>query len=321
MPSKESSALRQAYRAITERMAANPPGMDYDGAMARLATEPAGVSYDEIIAAGLPALWADPAGCDRELVLVFFHGGGFVSGSKDSHRKLAAHLARAAGCRALIPDYRLVPEHTFPAQLEDARALYDWLLTEGHQPSKIAFAGDSAGANIATASALSLKRDNRPLPAAIVAFSPWYDMEAVGETFESNAATDAFISRELVHFVAPLFLGGHSPADPLANPLHSDPSGLPPVFLTCGGDETLRSNVEGFAELARQAGVEVALQVCDGMQHVYQSMVGRAPEADASITEAGKWLRQRLRAHRHGSAADDHDERAHVLFDELGRVE
>jgi epsilon-lactone hydrolase len=299
VPSKESYALREAYHAITERMAANPPGMDYDGAMSRLASEPTNVSYDEVTAAGLPAIWADPVGCDAECVLVFFHGGGFVSGSKDSHRKLAAHLAKAAGCRALIPDYRLAPEHTFPAQLEDARALYEWLLTQGYRPSKIAFAGDSAGANIATASALALKRDNQPLPGAIVVFSPWYDMEAVGETFESNAATDAFISRQLVHFAAPLFLGGHSPADPLANPLYSDPSGLPPVFLTCGGHETLRSNVEGFAELARQAGVEVALHVCDGMQHVYQSMAGRAPEADASITEAGSWLRQKLPGRGH----------------------
>ncbi|WP_028922144.1 alpha/beta hydrolase [Pseudonocardia acaciae] len=294
MSSKESAALREVYRAVAERAAANPPGMDYETAMSRLAAEPADVRYSEVTAAGLPAIWADPEGCDPERVLVFFHGGGFVSGSKDSHRKLAAHLAKAAGCRALVPDYRLAPEHTFPAQLDDARAVYDWLLDRGHRPSRIALAGDSAGGNIATACALALERDGRPLPAAVAAFSPWYDMEAAGETFESNAANDFFISRELVHIVAPLFLGGHSPSDPLANPLYADPSGLPAVFVTCGGDETLRSSVEGFAESARRAGVEVALDVCDGMQHAYQCMVGRAPEADAAIIEAGKWLREKL---------------------------
>lgn len=195
---------------------------------------------------------------------------------------------------APAPDYRLAPEHTFPAQLDDARAVYDWLLTQGHEPSKIAFAGDSAGANIATAAALALRRDRRPLPAAIVAFSPWYDMEAGGKTFESNASADVAISRELVLTFGPMFLGGRSPADPLANPLYADPAGLPPIFVTCGSHETLQDNAEQFAERARQAGVDVVLQVGDGMQHVYQLMAGRVPEADASIAEAGTWLREKL---------------------------
>lgn len=300
MVSEEWAALRDAFAACAPKtvaglMAANP-GVDpdaFDGSY-RLAAEPPDVTYDEVAVAGLPAIWANPAGCDTERVLVYFHGGGFVSGSKETHRKLAAHLARAAGCRALIPDYRLAPGHTFPAQLEDARAVNDWLIAQGYQPFEIAFAGDSAGANIATAAALALRRDNRPLPGAIVAFSPWYDMEATGKTFESNASADVAISRELVLAFGPMFLGGHSPSDPLANPLYSDPAGLPPIFLTCGGDETLRDNAEQFAARARQAGVDVVLRVGDGMQHAYQLMAGRVPEADASIAEAGKWLREKL---------------------------
>lgn len=196
MTSKEWSALRDAFVACTPKtvaglMAANP-GIDLRGidGIYHLAAEPADVTYEEDAAAGLPAIWANPAGYDTRQVLVYFHGGGFVSGSKDSHRKVAAHLAKAAGCRALIPDYRLAPGHTFPAQLEDAQAVHDWLIAQGYQPSKIAFAGDSSGANIATAAALALKRDSRPLPRAIVAFSPWYDMEASGKTFESNASAD-----------------------------------------------------------------------------------------------------------------------------------
>lgn len=300
MASREWSALRDAFVACAPKTVAGlmaaSPGIDLRGidGIYRLAAEPAGVTYEEGAAAGLPAIWANPAGCDTGQVLVYFHGGGFVSGSKDSHRKVAAHLARAAGCRALIPDYRLAPEHTFPAQIEDARAVYDWLLAQGYLPSKIAFAGDSSGANIATAAALALRRDNRPLPGAIVAFSPWYDMEASGKTFESNAAADVAISREIVLTYGPMFLGGHSPSDPLANPLYSDPAGLPPVFLTCGSDETLQDNAEQFATRARQAGVDVVLQVGDGMQHVYQLMAGRVPEADASIAEAGNWLRGKL---------------------------
>lgn len=300
MPSQQWSALRGMFTACAPKsvaglMAANP-GIDvrgFDGPYL-LAAEPAGVTYDEGAAAGLPAIWANPVHCDQEQVLVYIHGGGFVSGSKETHRKLAGHLARAAGCRALIPDYRLAPGHPFPAQLEDVRAVHDWLIARGHQPSKIAFAGESAGGNIATAVALALKRDHRPLPGAIVAFSPWYDMEATGKTFDTNAAADVAISRELVLAFGPMFLGGHSPADPLANPLYSDPAGLPPVFLTCGSDETLQDDAERFATLARGAGVDVVLQVADGMPHAYQLMAGRVPEADASIAEAGTWLRGKL---------------------------
>jgi epsilon-lactone hydrolase len=304
MPSKEWSELRETFAACSPKamaattaavMAINPE-IDL-GAADRfhgLAKEPADVTYEEVTAAGLPAIWANPLGYDTERVLVYFHGGGFVSGSKDSYRKIAAHLARAAGVRTLIPDYRLAPANPFPAQLQDARSLYDWLLAQGYQPSKIAFAGDSAGANIATGAALALHRDSRPLPRALVAFSPWYDMEANGPTFDSNAAVDVAISRQLVRTFAPMFLGGQSPADPLANPLYADPAGLPPLLLTCGGDETLRDSVERFAAMARQAGVEVALHIADGMPHVYQLLAGRMPEADASITEAGKWLREQL---------------------------
>jgi epsilon-lactone hydrolase len=299
MPSKESTVLRDRYKAFADRLAANP-GVDFGGrhdpfdGISLLAAEPSDVTYAEVTTAGLSAIWANPVGCDTERVLVYFHGGGFISGSKESHRKIAAHLSKAAGCRALIPDYRLAPEHPFPAQLEDALAVYDWLLTTGYEPSKIAFAGESAGGNIATTATLALKRDGRPLPAAIVAFSPWYDMEGKGNTLESNAATDAFFSREMILGTAAMFLGGHSPTDPLANPLYSDPAGLPPIFLTCGTEETLQDHAERFATLARRAGVEVVLQVEEGMQHFYQCMVGRAPEADASIAEAGEWLNKQL---------------------------
>jgi monoterpene epsilon-lactone hydrolase len=119
-------------------------------------------------------------------------------------------------------------------------------------------------------------------------------MEATGPTFESNAAADVAISRELVHTFAPLFLGGHAPTEPLANPLYADPTGLPSVFVTCGGSETLLSSVERFVTQARQAGVDVVLDVAAGMPHAYQLMAGRVPEADASIAAAGTWLRDKL---------------------------
>lgn len=303
MASKEWSAVRETFAACAPKSVAAvmttvmtaDPGIDLSGmdGIYRLAAEPAGVTYAEVTAAGSAAIWATPASADTGRALVYFHGGGFVSGSKETHRKIGAHLATAAGCPALIPDYRLAPEHTFPAQLDDALAVYDRLLAQGYQPAKIAFAGDSAGGNIATAAAIALREDGRPLPGGIVAFSPWYDMEANGETFESNAIDDLAISRELVHTFAPMFLGGRSPADPLANPLYADLAGLPPIFLTCGGHETLRDSIELFAQRARRAGVDVELHVAEGMQHAYQLTAGRVPEADAGIEQAGTWLREK----------------------------
>lgn len=300
MPSKEWAAMRGEFAACAPKtvaaVMATHPGIDLravDG-IYHLTAEPTDVTYEEGDAAGSAAIWVNPLDCHAERVLVYFHGGGFVSGSKESHRKVAAHLAKAAGVRALVPDYRLAPMHPFPAQLDDARSLYDWLLARGHHPSKIALAGDSAGANIATGLTLALQQDNRPLPGAVVAFSPWYDMEANGPTFESNDAADLAISRQLVRNIAPMYLGGHSPTDPLANPLYSDPTGLPPMFLTCGSHETLQGSVERFAALARRAGVDVVLDVADGMQHFYQVMAGRVPEADTGIAEVGKWLREKL---------------------------
>jgi epsilon-lactone hydrolase len=165
----------------------------FDG-ISLLAAEPPDVTYAEATTAGLPTIWANPVGCDAKRVLAYIHGGGFI-GSKESHRKFAAHLAKSACCRALIPDYRLAPEHTFPAQLEDALAVYDWPLTPGYRPSEIVFAGESAGGNIATTTALALERDGRPLPAAIVAFSPRYDIEGEIRSSPTPQPTHSFLAR------------------------------------------------------------------------------------------------------------------------------
>ncbi|HEY2206279.1 MAG TPA: alpha/beta hydrolase [Pseudonocardia sp.] len=300
MASTESDALRDHFRSMTERMAAQPD-MDLTTLRSMLeelhvrAAEPTGVTYEEVIAGGRPALWCIPVDGADDRAILYTHGGGFVSNTMDSHRKIAGHLARAAGCRALVLDYRLAPEHPFPAQLSDAVAAYRWLLDQGFEAGHLATAGDSAGGNLATSTVLKLRADGLPPPAAIVALSPWYDMECDGPTLESNAATDTFITRDVVRLMSTMFLGSAgSPTDPLANPLRSDPTGLPPVYLTCGSHETLQDNAERFADLARNAGVEVTLEVGEGMQHVYPFMAGRAPEADRTIDAIGRWLRPRL---------------------------
>jgi acetyl esterase/lipase len=300
VPSKESDALRAHFQSMTDRMAANPQ-MDLVTLRATLeelherAAEPTGVTYEEIDAGGRPALWCNPVDATDDRVILYTHGGGFVTNTMHSHRKVAAHLAKAAGCRALVLDYRLAPEHAFPAQLEDGVAAFQWLLDQGISADHIATAGDSAGGNLATAIALKLREDGKAMPAAVIGFSPWYDLEAKGSSFESNAATDAFVQKAVVDNLADWFVGaGGSKQDPLANPGYADLAGLPPLFLTVGDAETLQSGVEEFADKAKNAGVEVTLEVAEGQQHVHPFMAGRAPEADSTIADAGRWVRSKL---------------------------
>lgn len=297
--SRESEAVAVLWRSLSRRMAANPQ-LDIVSLRAvldemhLLATEPTDVTYEEVEAGGRPALWANPIGAATDRVILFFHGGGFIAGSINCHRKLAAHLAKATGCRALIPDFRLAPEHPFPAQLEDCTAAYLWLLTQGFAPAHIATAGDSAGGNLATSVCLQLHDQGLPLPAAIIGISPWYDMEANGPSMETNAGRCAIGRRETYERIIAMVLQGHSPKDPLANPLYADLTGLPPIYLSGASEELLLDNSFRFAENATKAGVEVTIDIAEGMHHVYEFMAGRAPEADKAIADIARWLRPKI---------------------------
>jgi acetyl esterase/lipase len=260
-----------------------------------MSSEPEGVRYADASAGGVPALWCLPDGAATDRVLLFTHGGGFVTNTAHSHRKVVGHLAKALGVRGLSLDYRLAPENTFPAQLEDTKAAYRWLLSEGIRPEHIITGGDSAGANLATSVVVALTAEGVPAPAAILGFSPFYDLALAGPTMDSNAASDAFVQREVLDNVASWFLGSNgSRTDPLANPLHADLTGLPPVFLAVGQDETLLSDSQRFADLAIRAGIETRLRVVPGMQHIFVMMAGRAHEADDTIAEIAAWARPKL---------------------------
>ncbi len=304
MPSKESDALREHFQYVTDQLAADPemglPTMR--GLLEEFSVrskEPTGVTYEEVDAGGRPAIWCLPLDAADDRVVLYTHGGGFVTNTMHSHRKLAAHLAKAAGCRALVLEYRLAPEHAYPAQLEDATAAFNWLLDQGYSADRIALAGDSAGGNLATATALRLRDSGRGVgtggPAAIVGFSPWYDLEGLGSTMQTNAEHDALVQPGLIGGMTAAYLGADgSPKDPLANPTYADPTGLPPMYLAVGTHETLQDSVEQFADRAKNAGVEVVLELAEGMQHVYPFMAGRAPEADLTIADAGRFLRSKL---------------------------
>jgi acetyl esterase/lipase len=293
------NALYHMGAKIAGTLAANP-AMGLDSLrllledLQSLSSEPTDVTYEEVQAGTVPAIWARPIGASKEHVILYTHGGGFVTNSASSHRKVAGHLAKRAGMNALVIDYRRAPEHPFPAQLDDAVAAHEWLRAQGFKPEKTAVAGDSAGGNLAITTTLKLRELGKPLPGAVIAFSPWLDMEATGDTFQSNAKTDVFINRDMAVMMAGLYLGGASATHPLANPLHADLKGLPPLYVIAGDAEVLQADAQRFVDRARAAGVDATVQYGAGQQHVYQFMAGRSAEADESIAGAAAWLRKKF---------------------------
>ncbi|MPY93572.1 MAG: alpha/beta hydrolase fold domain-containing protein [Acidimicrobiia bacterium] len=299
MASTQSAYLKDLYASWASRMAAQPE-MDLDTLRDLFeewhlpTVEPTGVSYEEVDAGGVPAMWCIPEGSAADRVLIWCHGGGYVVGSRHTHRKVAGHLARAAGARALVIDYRLAPEHPHPAPNEDAVAVYRWLRSRGVEAGHIATTGDSAGGGLCTSMVLKLRDDGDELPAAVMPLSPWYDMEAKGATLDSRAGTDVLVQREILLGMAGMFLGTGSATDALANPLYADPTGLPPMFVQVGDHETLLDDSNRFVDKARAAGVDVTLEVVPEMQHVFHFLAGRAPEADEAIARLGAWVRPKL---------------------------
>ncbi|MFJ6263268.1 alpha/beta hydrolase [Rhodococcus erythropolis] len=299
MGTAQPNALYDLYTQMGVRMAAEPPMdlptmRDMLEGLAGLAAEPNDVTYADVDANGVHAILITPAGARTDQMIVYAHGGGCVTGSSASHRKLAAHLAKAAGTQAIVPDYRLAPENPFPAQIEDLITVHHWLRDQGYAPEATAVAGDSAGGNLSISTAVRLRELGEPLPAAIVAFSPWLDMEVTGDTMKTNADTDALISPEVSGMMASMYLGETEPTNASANPLYADLTGLPSLFAAAGDSETLLDNAQRIVERAREAGVEATLEESPGQQHVYPFMAGRSKEADETISNAGKWLKAKL---------------------------
>ena len=291
MPSKQSEAVKRHWemaRMVMERPDVEPPDNESWG---DLTAEPREVDYIETEAGGRPAMWAVPKHSHPDRVLLCIYGGGFVGGSIYSHRKMYGHLAKATGARALLISYRLLPEGVYPAPLDDVEAAYRWLLDQGIAPGHVALAGDSAGGWLAVTVQLRARERGLPLPAAALLISPWTDLGASGESYETNRDKDPFFQREVVLALGRSFLGDAT--DP-GDPLQADLSGLGPVYIQVGGDETLLDDARRLDEMATKAGVDVRLDVFPGMLHTFQMAAGRAPEADDAIRRMADWVRPRI---------------------------
>ena len=262
----------------------------------QLTPEPEGVTYRDVTANGVPAILVMPADSSPDHILLHSHSGGSVTASMWQERKAVGHLAKATGARALVINYRLAPENKFPAQIDDIEAAFRWLLDQGYDPSRIASTGDSIGGNYAVNLALTLQRTNAPLPGALLAISPWFDMELKNSTIDTNANTDKMLSRELLRGFTDSMLDGTGIelTDPRINLAQADLSGLPPTMIYYGEYEVLVDDSNQFAERARAAGVDATLDVWDDMVHVWHAFGFILPEARDAHGRIGAFLRQHV---------------------------
>lgn len=300
MSSHSNLPIDDLYSFIKERLAAThhtdiPSQRLILDTLHSIASEPRDVTYDEVRCPGTtkPAIWCKPLRGSSKHAILYLHGGGGFAGSPHSHRKLAGHISKASGCPALVIDYRLVPENPFPAGLQDAVAAYEWML-KTTAASNIAAVGDSCGGNLVVSLGLKAREKGIPLPAAIVAISPWLDMEQSGTSIKENVESDLLATPETFAHISKLYLGETSPQNPFANPLYGDYHGFPPIFLTSGGAEILADNATRLAKKAQEAGVPVTLEVVPRMQHVFPFMAGNSEIADMTIEKIGEFLRTHL---------------------------
>lgn len=252
------------------------------------------VAYDPVDAGGVSSLWVSAPGVAGDRVVLYLHGGGYVLGSLVSHQNLVARISKAANARVLYIDYRLGPEHPFPAAVEDAATAYRWLLAEGVESSRIAISGDSAGGGLTVAAMVSLRDNGDPLPAAAVCISPWVDLEGVGDSMTLNADVDPMVQKQGLVDMATLYLGGADPRSPLAAPLYADLKGLPPTLIQVGSHETLLDDSTRLAQVARNAGVDVSIEKAEELFHVWHAFAPMLPEGQEAIDRLGAYILERI---------------------------
>jgi monoterpene epsilon-lactone hydrolase len=279
----------------TQRMG-EPPTLeqwrrDWDG-QARARPLPPGVHASPVSAAGVECEWIDVEGADTERVFVLLHGGGYNAGSPATHRKLAILLGDACHCRVLTPDYRLAPEHPFPAAVEDVLRAYDWLTGEaGLRPAQIFMGGDSAGGGMTLSVLLALREAGKPMPRAAVLISPWTDLTTSSPSYTELRDKDVFVTADSLVDGARWYAGTRNPADPELSPLFADLHGLPRMLIHVGGNEVMLDDSRLLAERAQAAGVDVTCRVWPGLWHCFPLESPDIPEAAEAVAEIGRFVR------------------------------
>jgi len=256
---------------------------------------PAGVEFREDTIGGVSGCWARPAGAQTQGVLLYLHGGWYAWGTAKAYRNFVGHIAARVGTPAFAPDYRLAPEHPFPAAVQDAEAVYRGMLERGSR--RIAIVGDSAGGGLSlvlTASVLRKLQSFGTAPVGTVALSPLTDLTLSGRSWETHEAADPYFTKAQGLSMAPLYVGTHDPKDPLISPVFGDLAGLPPIRIHVGEDEVLLDDSLRYVERAVAAGVDARVDVWQGMPHVFLSAAGQLAAADEALQAVGTFLAERL---------------------------
>ncbi len=294
MPSPEHEQLIQMLtsrpRAESPTLAEQRQGFEQ---LTALFPVPEDVTTEKADAAGVPAEWVRAPGAREDRTILYLHGGGYIIGSVATHRELVSRLSRATGARCLNVDYRLAPEHPFPAAVEDATTAYRWLLSMGSEPGRIVVAGDSAGGGLTLATLLALRDAGDPVPAAGVCLSPWTDLEGTGDSARPGAVDDPLLQLDGLLEMGKAYIGDGNARDPLAAPVYADYTGIPPLLIQVGTREILLDDARRVADSARAAGVDVTLEAWEGLIHVWP-LFGPIPEAQEALTRIAAFLEKHV---------------------------
>ena len=254
-----------------------------------------GIEVEQTQIAGVDVDWLRPKNARKDKVVLYLHGGAYVMGSPRTHRQLVSHMVRAAGVVAVLPDYRLAPEHPFPAAIEDAVAVYSGLLESGFGAEDIIISGDSAGGALSVATLLQLRHAGIPMPAAAVLLSPFLDITGSGESATTRADRDPWFDIADLHVVAGYYCPDESEwKNPLVSPVFANVAGLPPMLIQVDDDEILLSDSTRLAEKLEAEGVEVELEVWPHMWHVFQMFIRRMPESGAAVRKIAAYIQKRF---------------------------
>ena len=284
--STSTAQLRKEFEAGAQKFGSIPP---------EVTVSPVSISG---LPEGLFAEWIHPAGSASspsaaDKAIFYTHGGGYVTGNCVDHRMHVAKFVRAAGTGALLYDYRLAPEHPFPAAVQDTLTAYRWLLGQGVLPENILIAGESAGGGLCLASLLAIRDEGLPLPAAGVALSPWTDLKCSGTSYRTNARRDISTLGSWDVWGG-YYVGANDPSHPWISPLYGDLHGLPPILIEVGDHEILLDDSRRFAEKAKAAGVDITLRVWEGMVHCFPLLAPMFPEATQAWEETIAYIKKHL---------------------------
>ena len=294
-----TDADRAAMLATRQFLASMPPislspdARPFYDAMIGQMPSPDGVRYESAQLGGVPGWWCTLEGAPKHTAILYLHGGAYLLGSAAAYRHTVGQFAASAGVNAFALEYRLAPEHPFPAAVDDAVAAYDALVALGF--TKIAIAGDSAGGGL-TLALLAIVNERAVAPVAAVAVSPWTDLSVSGASMTSRAASDPMLTTDKMLAAASLYLAGADAKDPKASPLFSSVAGLPPVLLHVGDDEVLLDDSVRYAERIEHSGGSVQLHVWEGMVHVFTSSIATLEASRSAMTDIGGFLAKHLRA-------------------------